>query len=688
MTIALVATATNDLVVTFRASGIEFQRFDSPDDALHGTHDNDVILVLAPVGIEEPIRLSDEFVSAAKAKKRAVYAEMAILGDEAYPEIHHARFERGVVTSDEFGNSLEKMRIIAMHGTAYYSLSTPSPMVVQARVAGFDTALYGLPINYSPVLAFDADNGMYRASACLSNFITGRYAPAAAWKTIWETLLEHLTGTHYDLLWTPSVAPSYTLQDQIGEEELLNSIRRGTSWVQNARLFMTDTWKGHYEVGSLGEPDGVAPAPILQNLPCGDGSLGMIEGVNSAIDAYGNQNYRYVLRADCMGEMSFLLALAGTHFEATDCQMQSLNLHEYLFETSNFAKGPRADVNSPTYGLVAWMGNDVNGGVYYGDDNARMLLGTLAAASILNSDRFRPAMARCLLANLRTTGPEGFRGERLEDGDIQKNGWKFYRDHHRTFFAPHFEAYLWACYLAAYAASEFQPFLECAKRGIYAMMAAYPDDWHWTNGMQQERARMILPLAWLLRIENTPQHRLFLDKMTSELLRFQDPCGAIREEIGAAGKGTFGPCADNESYGTTEAPLIQTNDDRLSDLLYTTNFAFIGLHEAAMATGNAELTAATKRLADFLVRIQVRSRDHEDLDGAWFRAFDFKRWEYWASNADSGWGAWSIESGWTQSWVAGTLLLHLENRSLWDFVADPALKPHIDRYAPIMWTRE
>jgi hypothetical protein len=30
--------------------------------------------------------------------------------------------------------------------------------------------------------------------------------------------------------------------------------------------------------------------------------------------------------------------------------------------------------------------------------------------------------------------------------------------------------------------------------------------------------------------------------------------------------------------------------------------------------------------------VQVRSEGRPELDGAWFRAFDFKRWEYWASN--------------------------------------------------------
>ena len=64
--------------------------------------------------------------------------------------------------------------------------------------------------------------------------------------------------------------------------------------------------------------------------------------------------------------------------------------------------------------------------------------------------------------------------------------------------------------------------------------------------------------------------------------------------------------------------------------------------------------------------------------GAWFRAFDFQRWDYWASNADLGWGAWSIESGWTQSWITSTLALRHLKTSLWDLTAHSRIKCHRD----------
>ena len=34
----------------------------------------------------------------------------------------------------------------------------------------------------------------------------------------------------------------------------------------------------------------------------------------------------------------------------------------------------------------------------------------------------------------------------------------------------------------------------------------------------------------------------------------------------------------NSNYGTFEAPLNQENGDPVSDLLYTTNFALLGMH--------------------------------------------------------------------------------------------------------------
>lgn len=75
----------------------------------------------------------------------------------------------------------------------------------------------------------------------------------------------------------------------------------------------------------------------------------------------------------------------------------------------------------------------------------------------------------------------------------------------------------------------------------------------------------------------------------------------------------------------------------------------------------------------------MRSEVRPELDGGWFRAFDFKRWEHWGSNADADWGAWAIESGWTQGWITAVLALRQMKTSLWNLTAGIQIADHFDR---------
>ena len=94
---------------------------------------------------------------------------------------------------------------------------------------------------------------------------------------------------------------------------------------------------------------------------------------------------------------------------------------------------------------------------------------------------------------------------------------------------------------------------------------------------------------------------------------------------------------------------------------------------------------AENQLARFLCRIQVRSEVRPELDGAWFRAFDFERWEHWASNADAGWGAWCVETGWTQGWIVTVLALRELNTSLWDLTAGIKLDEQLEPIRRMMF---
>jgi hypothetical protein len=265
--------------------------------------------------------------------------------------------------------------------------------------------------------------------------------------------------------------------------------------------------------------------------------------------------------------------------------------------------------------------------------------------------------------------------------ELQRRGWEWFARNDHVRYSPHYQSWLWACFLYAYDQTGYRPFLTRSKRALRMLMEAYPDRWFWVlRSSQIERARALLPLAWLVRVEDTPEHRGWLRRVASDLLVAQDESGAIRETLGGTGQGV----ASNAEYGTGEITIIQQNGDSLCDSLYTCNFALIGLHEAALATGDSFYAQASKKLAEFFCRIQIRSRHHPELDGAWYRGFDFRRWEYWASNADWEWGAWCTESGWGAPWIASTLALRQTNRSLWDLISQCKMAQPLKKFCDEM----
>ncbi|HZT31312.1 MAG TPA: hypothetical protein VFA33_15590 [Bryobacteraceae bacterium] len=683
----------NDLYQALTHAGASFPRYPSAAEAVTQAPERSGVLILADAYPQQTTPLAPELFAQAARKNLRLFVEYpSFLPGLAVGAPRGVHWERAVVASEVFAPALARLRILAIHDCRFVPVEVAAADLVVARVAGFDTAVYGLPREgVWPILFEHPKDSLLVATTKLSQFITARYAPAGAWGPIWNRVLVWLSPreTPPPLEWVPAVRPSYGPAAPLPAAPERAAFERGAAWYIRSRMLIHPSWEAKLAQAAA-YPDRVGPAPA-RDLPAGDGSRGLLEGFNARIHYDGSQPVRWWLRNDCMAESSLALALSGTIQKLPERRRIAANLNDFIYFTSPLAQGSRNDPKCPSYGLVGWNTapkyyKDQDGfGVYYGDDNARAMLGTMGAAALVPSDRWDEPLLRCLLANLRTTGKLGFRGSRLDEAPLQKNGWRYYHEREITHYAPHYEAYPWACFLWAYHQTGHAPFRDLSKNAIRMTMDAYPDRWHWTNGIQQERARMLLPLAWLVRVEDTAEHRGWLERMVREILAFQDSSGAIREELGVAGKGDYGPPKSNEAYGTNEATLIQANGDPLCDLLYTTNFAFLGLHEAAAATGERLYLDASDRLARFLCRIQVRSEVHPELDGSWFRAFEFRRWEYWASNADAGWGAWSIESGWTQSWVTTVLGLRHLRTSLWQMTAASKIRRHLDQLLPVLF---
>ena len=642
--------AHSNLARLLTDEGYQLHFCTSVTEALRIASEQAPVLLLCPSYPEQGTVVTSEDLALIQSKSLRVFMDFPQqIGEHLCVKTDTMELER-IVVCDSLTPQLPSMALMAFHRCVLKELDlTPdSTYLVAARVAGFDKAVYGLANTPVHPLLYQQNNQLMVAATSISNFAVCRYLPEQRVQSMFEYIMNwllHKEGVTFSS-WLTYVSPSYTATEPLPEEAGKQSIAKGVEWYYNGHFLVHPSWKKDWADKYMG--DGLMPVgpELPADMPDGDGSLGVLEGHMSGIKYDGTQMYRYWMRDDVQGETSFAFAAAGTLLDNSQYTKVAANLLDYSF--TEYRDSVRNDPKSPSYGLLGWA--YTHKGTYYGDDNARSLLGSIASSALMNNPKWDKQIVEGIVGNFRTTGLNGFRGQNILESDLQKRGWKSYYNANLVNLHAHFEAWNWACYLWLYNQTHYQPLLERVKRGITMMMEGYPEQWSWTNGIQQERARMILPLAWLYRVEPTEEHLDWLHFMTNELLRNQVPCGGIREELGDESKSLFGRTPSNAEYGNNEAPLIFDNGDPVADMLYTTNFAFVGLCEAAKATQDTTYIKAVNQMRDFLIRIQVRSDKFKNVDGAWFRAFNYEDWNYWASNADAGWGVWSTLTGWIQSW--------------------------------------
>ncbi|MFD2163043.1 hypothetical protein ACFSJU_11620 [Paradesertivirga mongoliensis] len=678
--IAFCGSTANDLYILLKCEGYKVKQYPSPSAAINAAASGSAVFIISESYPEVSTKndVTEAMLSTANKKDLKLYIEYpsSFPGLKVNTSPLETRFERGVVTSSELGGVLKPMSLLGIHNCHILPVNVSNPLVVLARVVGFDKAEYGLANTTTYPLLFESGNAMISMTK-LSNFATARYGPNESIKQLWTYILSQVTDNKALKIkhWPRHVSPMYGKNQKLPKGARINSVKKGVEWFDNAKLFIHPNWKDLWLKNQANK--GAQGPPIDYNKPSGDGALGIIEGHTSLINYNGRQQYNYWMRADVQGEVSMALAAAGSAFKDEKYNEKAINLINYLFDTSNMRAGAKNDPNSPAYGLIGWA--TTNPGTFYGDDNARAILGIIGASAYLKSNQWDRELTEAIMANFRTTGKQGFRSERLEEHDIVKNGLKFYENRDLFYPSPHFESWMWALYLWLYNKTGYEPLLTKTKTAIKMTMDAYPNKWLWGSSLQTQRARMVLPLAWLVRIQDTEEHRRWLDIVATDLLKAQVESGGIREEIGE-GKGHFKELKSNSDYGTDESSLIFENGDPVAEMLYTCNFAIFSLNEAAHATGNQKYKTAVDKLSDFLTRIQVNSKKHKDLDGSWFRAFEYDRWDYWASNADVGWGAWCTLSGWIQSWIVTTQLQVEKKESYWELTkgSSDSIKQTVD----------
>ncbi len=574
-------------------------------------------------------------------------------GDEIYADSFKAR---SVVADNWFGEKLPLCRILTQHNFVLRIVNTPvKSHLAAARVAGYRDACFGLEDAKQYPLLFEApdSSNILITVTPLASFIKSRFAPAADWKTVIGKLLGFLDGSDqilpvdYEL----SVHPTYKADDDLPENFEEAAFKRNAEWFYREMIY------NHH------------------------GDIGVFEGYTSVIDVTGRQWVMPALRGDCLGECSAVGALDYIINGERMGRAMAEGLIKTMLDTPKVRDCCQA---SQTFGSLFF--DDSNRSVY-GDDNSRAAMGAILSEELLDDPKHAKKILQLGYSLLRTTGPNGLRTPSLvhpRHFEGQKT-WMHYHENNYEKCHPHYQAFHWALNCQLYALSGDRRFLDSAIAAMEEANKCFPD-FYWQNGATGDWCRILLPYAMLVEVDDTPEHRQWLDKVAKFFISKLNKYGTVPEVMGKIELGHYPSPSCNADHGRGESALVQFNGDPACDLLYSINYGFIGLHEAYMATGNSEYKAAVDKMAEFFCRIQAASADQSYIDGAWLRGFDFNLWEFFGSASDSGWGPWCVETGWTNAWISSSLALRKLNRPL-------LCRKHSDTYqklaaevAPAMFT--
>jgi hypothetical protein len=306
------SSASNDLYRALADGGAVLPRYDTPAEAVARAPRGGSVLLLADDYPDKPTRLDSGLWEQVFDKSLRLYVEYPswLPGLDVAPP-RTAQWQRLVVASDAFLPELPQLRILQVHDCRFVRVRAANADLVLARVAGFDSAIYGLPENdVSPILFRHPRGDILIATTKLSHFLTARYAPAEDWARIWKRVLGWLSAAPEISArrWTPRVRPSFARSEPLPSNVEPEAFRRGVSWFGRARMMVDASWKHKIEEAER-YPDRVGPGPE-RTWPLGNGTEGLLEGFSSHIRHDGSQWVRWYLRSDCMGEAAMATAFS------------------------------------------------------------------------------------------------------------------------------------------------------------------------------------------------------------------------------------------------------------------------------------------------------------------------------------------------------------------------------------------
>ena len=367
-----------------RQAGIAERAFEAAEmaqdeEAVNAAPESASLLLLSQGYPEKAETMSKELVDRIESKDLKVYAEFVSFADTV-SQPQTLTLERVVVVDSTFVQGMPAMKLLTINGSYVLPEKQEQTILAVAKVAGMDKAVYGLKDTPFHSLLYRYDDNILVATSALSHFADARFVPQEAWKSVWEGILSKVKGKPVEFhSWLNYVKPMFGRDDVLSKESRRQSVEKGIQWFYNGHFLVDNSWKKDWVDKSNASDTAVSlVTPLPSNVMDGDGSLGVIQGHCSYIYWDGSQQYTYWMRNDVQGESSMAFALAGKLLNKEDYYKVASHLVEHSL--GEYRDGPRSDPKSPSYGLLGWA--LTHKGHYYQDDNARSILGMLAAVSL------------------------------------------------------------------------------------------------------------------------------------------------------------------------------------------------------------------------------------------------------------------------------------------------------------------
>ena len=182
--------ADNDLVNLLKAEKVPLKLCHGVQDALESAPQGSGVMLLADVDTLSGNVLSSENLELVKEKQLRVFVECPIVyGSHTRIGSHTLNLER-IVVLDSLRAELPSLSLLSFNKAVLrdISIEPDSTLLVAAKVAGFNDAVYGLDNTPTEPVLFFSKDGVLVSTTCLSQCARERLMPEKRMKALLEQL--------------------------------------------------------------------------------------------------------------------------------------------------------------------------------------------------------------------------------------------------------------------------------------------------------------------------------------------------------------------------------------------------------------------------------------------------------------------------------------------------------------------